>query len=549
MTGRSASALSSELLEAADDHWATLITAFWRYERALVDNDLIALRASFVPWADTIRSDGSLVLVGADEIDAYRAARVPPPPRTVQRLHVRSTDPSEAVIVAESTRADGGRGIQTQVWQRTPSGWQIGVAHVAALPAPSPPATVALEIGPIWRVIRPEPPARRGGTLAGVRIAVKDLVAVAGERIGAGNPAWLAAAAAEPLDAPALAGLLAAGAHVTGIAQTDELAFSIGGNNAHYGMPANAAAPGRITGGSTSGPAAAVAAGLADLGLGTDTAGSIRVPASYCGLYGWRPTHGVVPVDRVLPLAPSFDTVGLVAASPRILDRAARVLLQEEATRTDDVAAITEIVIAEDLLLEVDEPVRIAFAAALRALLGISGVRVRVEAQLGDGQLESWFTAFRTVQAHEAWEQHGRFITEHPGALDPVTEARFRTGSQVSAHQAEQARALLAGARTRLDARLPPGAALALPATSTAAPPADLDAAGTQLVREATLRLTFLASASGRPAVVVPTLRLGALPAGLSLIGFRGQDLALLDLGLGHPANPSPTQHLPRGRT
>ncbi|WP_345714344.1 amidase family protein, partial [Kineococcus glutinatus] len=150
---------------------------------------------------------------------------------------------------------------------------------------------------------------------------------VAGHPVGAGVPAWLATAAPEPAHAAALQVLLDAGAVVAGIAQTDELAFSVMGRNGTWGAPPNPAAPGHLPGGSTSGPAAAVAAGAADLGLGTDTAGSLRVPGSWCGLHALRPTHGAVPVAGVLPLAPSFDTVGLLARCPQLLRAAGDELL------------------------------------------------------------------------------------------------------------------------------------------------------------------------------------------------------------------------------
>ena len=164
-------------------------------------------------------------------------------------------------------------------------------------------------------------------SLQGRTVAVKDLFAVAGFPTGAGNPTWLAQAEPEPADAWAVRALRAAGAAIAGIAQTDELAFSLSGANAHYGTPPNTAAPGLVTGGSSSGPAAAVAAGQADIGLGTDTAGSVRVPASVCGLFGMRPTHGAVPADGVLHLAPSFDTVGWLTADASLLAAVGSVLL------------------------------------------------------------------------------------------------------------------------------------------------------------------------------------------------------------------------------
>ena len=164
------------------------------------------------------------------------------------------------------------------------------------------------------------------GPLTGISFVAKDLFAVRGRVTGAGQPTWAATHAPANADATAVERLLAAGATLVGRAHTSEMAYSLSGRDNPYGMPLNPAAPDHDPGGSSSGSAAAVAGGLADLGLGSDTLGSIRVPASYCGLYGWRPTHGRVPLDGVHPLAASLDTVGLLARDPRLLRTAAGAL-------------------------------------------------------------------------------------------------------------------------------------------------------------------------------------------------------------------------------
>ena len=171
------------------------------------------------------------------------------------------------------------------------------------------------------------------GPLAGLSVVVKDVIDVAGSVTGGGNPDWAAAHDPAPEHAAAVATLLGAGASLSGKGQCAELAFSLSGDNVHFGMPRNPAAADRDPGGSTSGPASAAAGGICDLGLGTDTLGSVRVPASYCGLYGFRPTHGRIRVDGVMPLAQSFDTVGLLASDPVGLRRRAGVLLGDSADK------------------------------------------------------------------------------------------------------------------------------------------------------------------------------------------------------------------------
>jgi hypothetical protein len=163
----------------------------------------------------------------------------------------------------------------------------------------------------------------------------KDLIDVAGQVTGGGNPHWHQRQTPATRSAPVIERLLRAGAALVGKTITDELAFSLEGENAHYGTPINPRAPDRLPGGSSSGSAVAVAAGLADLGLGTDTGGSVRVPASFCGLFGWRPSHGRVPMDGVVPFAPSFDTVGLFAREAGHLRLAAHCLLETPPRRCD----------------------------------------------------------------------------------------------------------------------------------------------------------------------------------------------------------------------
>jgi Asp-tRNA(Asn)/Glu-tRNA(Gln) amidotransferase A subunit family amidase len=435
-----------------------------------------------------------------------------------------------AVIVAEMTRDDGRTGVQTQLWARDangPAGWTVTVAHVSTADPLSVPATDGAELPSVWRVAPGTAPLAGGtpaGPLAGLRLAVKDLFAVAGQRIGGGNPDWLAAARVENAHAGAVATLLDAGADVVGIAHTDELAFSLAGTNMHYGTPANPVAPGRITGGSSSGPAAAVAAGVADIGLGTDTAGSIRVPASYCGLYGLRTTHGVVERTGLVGLASSFDTVGVLTRTATELAAATDPLLPpSEAPRT------REIIVAPALMELAQPETQLAVEAALRALALRSGCQVGV-VDLRPADLQAWLTAFRAVQAAEAWHEHGAFVTAHAGKLEPAIEARFRSGADVTPAQEDDARAVLADARATLRELLPEGTVLALPSSSSPAPLVDTDAEDIEAIRAATLQLTCLASLAGLPALSMPTPRVGALPVGLCLVGGQGTDRALLAL-------------------
>ena len=171
------------------------------------------------------------------------------------------------------------------------------------------------------------------GSLAGLSLAVKDVFHIKGYRTGAGNPDWLRTHPAVETTAPVVQRLLDAGAHIVGKTHTDELAYSLNGENVHYGTPVNPNAAGRIPGGSSSGSAAAVAGGLVDFAIGTDCGGSVRLPASYCGIFGFRPTHGRIPLDGIVPLASSFDTVGWFTRNARLLEKVGRVLLDDQIGR------------------------------------------------------------------------------------------------------------------------------------------------------------------------------------------------------------------------
>lgn len=372
-----------------------------------------------------------------------------------------------------------------------------------------------------WRTVGdPLVAGAASGPLARVRVAVKDVVAVAGQRVGAGCPAWLAEAPPEPRHAPAVAALLTAGADVRGLAVTDELAWSLTGRDPRTGGPPNGGAPGRVPGGSTSGPASAVALGEADLGLGTDTAGSLRVPASYQGLWGLRTTHGLVPRDGVLPLAPSFDTVGWLARDPDLLQRALAATVGPRpvaaAGGRDDTV---DLAIDRALLAAAGGATR----SALDALLDAWRARGhRVHEVVLPSPLDV-AEAFAVVQAAEARRTHGAWVRAHPGALGPVAAARFAAAESVTDEQERAARWRLeahgAWIRAVLGRRV-----LVQPATPGPAPL--LDASEDQLaeVRRATLRLTTPACAAGLPALSAPLLVVDGAPVGVGLVGASDGD-------------------------
>jgi Asp-tRNA(Asn)/Glu-tRNA(Gln) amidotransferase A subunit family amidase len=505
-----------------------LLAAFDAYETALLANDVATLDVLFAPGPNTVRGDGTTLLVGHAAIAGFRSGRAAVPTRRVAELHVRPVGADAALVMASTAEpTTGATGLQTQLWQRIGGEWKVTAAHVTlprkqqAGPIEPPPVDTA-----VWRVVgTPLVPPTGSGALDGVTVAVKDMFAVAGERLGAGNPAWLAEQEPQASTAPAVAALLAAGAEVTGIARTDEFAYSLAGQNAHYGTTPNPAVPGGIGGGSTSGPAAAVALGHVVAGLGTDTAGSIRVPASYQGLVGIRTTHGAVPTYGVLPLAPAFDTVGWLARETGPALRVAEVLLPDASA--DRPVRTVVLPTAEG---HASPDVAVA-CADRRAALVAEGLLPGAEVvDLAPETLEDWFAAFRTLQAFEAWAAHGAWITAHPGALGADVGGRFAAAAAVTAAEADTARATVAEARARLREVLA-GAVLVLPSSAGGAPARDASAAAVEAERAGTLRMSCLAGLAGAPAVSVPVLRTAdGRPAGLCLVGAPGTDLDLLYL-------------------
>lgn len=379
--------------------------------------------------------------------------------------------------------------------------------------------------GTVWRQYgTPLVGPTGSGPLTGDTVAVKDLYAVAGQRVGAGNEAWLAQAPVATSTAPAVAALLAAGAAVTGISRTDEFAYSLAGTNGHYGTPPNPAAPDRIPGGSSSGSASAVALGLATIGLGTDTGGSIRIPSSYQGLYGIRTTHGAISADGLIPLAPSFDTVGWMTRDRAELVTVAGVL----EPHLPAVVPFPRAVYADSLIALADPAVAAAVRSAItgwRAGLPIEPV------ELDAGQLPLWVKAFQVRQGWEAWQAHGTWIDRHWDTLNPDVRSRFEAAAKRSPEELSDADAVLASARATIDGLLG-DAVLILPSASSVAPPRDSAALGGDMIediRARTFQLTCLAGITGRPAVSSP-LPVTGPPIGICAVGPRDSDRALAAL-------------------
>jgi amidase len=363
------------------------------------------------------------------------------------------------------------------------------------------------------------------GPLAGLTGVVKDMYDIAGERTGAGNPDWLAAQQPASRNAAAIQRLLDAGATIVGKTICDEFFYSVAGVNAHYGTPANVRAPGRLPGGSSSGSAAAAAAGVCDFSLGSDTGGSVRIPAALCGLYGIRTTLGRIDLEGAMAMSPTFDTVGWFAAAPGVFRRVGLTLLG--GARTD--APIGNLVVADDAFAEADAPVAAMLQDALRAMdLVPNPVRDRI----APGGLDPWREAVRLIQAYEIWRIYGRFVTEKRPRFGPGVAERMQIASTVMKEQADAARATHAAARDHLHALITPGTIVALPSAPCIAPLIETPADRLESYRIRVMRLTCIAGLGGLPQVSIPIGTVDGCPVGLSFVGWAGGDEALLDLAV-----------------
>jgi amidase len=360
-----------------------------------------------------------------------------------------------------------------------------------------------------------------GGPLSGLSFAAKDLFDVAGMPTGGGNHDWASWNPVPERHAWAVQTLLDAGADLIGKTITDEVSLGILGENAFDGTPLNTKAPDRVPGGSSSGSAAAVAAGLCDTALGTDTGGSVRVPASFCGLYGIRPTHGRLDVSGMLPQAPSSDTTGWFARDAATFARVSTVMLGEAAGSLP-----TKLLIAVDAFGFADPEVSNALAPMVARLARIIGpAREEIMAPQG---LSVWARAQRTLQPVEAWQTFQSWIDKANPRMAFSVAAALVAGSQVPVSEQNWASLMRDEARSRLRHLLPPGTILCLPTTPFAAPRRGLPLSALRPLRDRITCLCAQGGLTGSPQVNLPGATVDGAPVGLSIIGGRGSDASLI---------------------
>ena len=365
-------------------------------------------------------------------------------------------------------------------------------------------------------------PGADGGQLSGMTFAAKDIFDVAGHVTGGGNPDWQRTHGPAERTAPAVQALLDAGATLVGKTHTDELTRGILGRNPHYGTPTNPAAPGRVPGGSSSGSASAVAGGVVDFALGSDTGGSVRIPSSFCGLYGIRPTHGRISLDGVLPQASSFDTVGWFARGAVTFERVGRVLLQSPTTG----ATPKRLIIAEDLFEVVDENIRETVSPVVDTIAGMVGDQTT--ARVSPEGIDCWMTHQRTLQMREAWDTQRDWIEQTNPRLAFEVAIRYLDGMSVTPEQVMASNAGRQEVRSRVNDLLADGAIMCMPTSPAPAPLPDLPVPDRQELGVRIGRLTCIGGLTGCPQINLPLATVDGLPVGLSLMGAGGSDETLM---------------------
>lgn len=361
------------------------------------------------------------------------------------------------------------------------------------------------------------------GPLSGLYFGVKDLFDVAGYPTGGGNPLVLALSGTKTHTAPTVQRLLDAGAAFAGKTVTDELAFSMNGNNAHFGAPLNGTAPERITGGSSSGSASAVSSRLCDFALGTDTGGSVRAPASHCGLYGIRPTHGRISLQSTLALCHSYDTCGWFARDATTFARVGDVLLGADPA---PLPARPRLLSPTDVWCLIAADVLPAWDSARAQVQAVYGEAAPTSVALDS--FEAMYWSFRYLQGREAWMTDGAFIERYAPVLGPGVKERFAWSRDVTDAQVEQAQAFRTRFTAHLRQLLGQDGVLVMPSMPDIAPLRSTDEAALEHYRNQAVQMLCIAGLSGLPQISLPLAGRQGAPLGLSLLGPAGSDRSLI---------------------
>ncbi|WP_018932139.1 amidase [Gracilibacillus lacisalsi] len=362
------------------------------------------------------------------------------------------------------------------------------------------------------------PPIHKG-KLNSYTYAVKDVFEIEGHIASAGNPDWKRTHLPAHSTATVVKKLLLNGAELIGKTHTDELMYSLDGKNYFYGTPVNPRAVERIPGGSSSGSAVAVAAGLVDFSIGTDTGGSVRIPASYCGIYGFRPSHNAISINGVIPLAESFDTVGVMANDIEIISDVAEVLLEQPSHHSEN---FTTMIFPREVWDMVEIPIQESKEKVDLPHLS------REELLISDEGLQAWMETFRILQGFEIWRNHGDWIRDVQPQFGPGIYERFQWAKTITKEQVEEAKQYKEKINKNIKEKLGKDSIMVIPTSPNVAPLLKTADEALLTHRQKLLMMTSIAGLNGLPQISTPWLEVGNAPVGLSFLAAKGQDKRLI---------------------
>jgi len=365
------------------------------------------------------------------------------------------------------------------------------------------------------------------GELHDLTFGLKDVLDVAGLPTTFGSPDWTSTHPIAHETAPIVAQLLNEGASLVGKTHTDELTYSILGMNAHFGTPVNPLSPNRVPGGSSSGSAVAVAGNLVDFAIGTDTGGSVRIPASFCGIYGIRPTHGRISLQHARPLAKSFDTLGWFARDTQTLLKVGKVLLGIESLGNESQPVINpKILVPKQALAVLTEELRELFLLNTSEIFKDFNLE---EVDLDWMQLRQWAETFRVIQAREIWLEYGEWASLHLEHFGPGIKQRFLIAKDITEDAANSARLVRKNIQEQLNQTLTSNTMFLVPTASNLAPLLNSSQEELEQFRKDTFQLVSIAGLGGLPQVNIPAFKVNECGFGMSLIGPQHADLQLLE--------------------
>lgn len=363
------------------------------------------------------------------------------------------------------------------------------------------------------------------GKLKGLTFAAKDVFKILGSTYGNGHPEWLHTSSPDDFTTSIIMKLLEEGADLVGKTVCDELCFSISGENWNYGSPINPHDPRRFAGGSSSGSGVAAAGGLADFTLGSDCLGSVRVPASYNGVLGMRPTYERVPNDGEAPYTESMDVLGYMSNDTEVFKKVSEIILGEDKKPVQ----FKKLIIAKDCFNEVDKNVREALEPAIKYIR--DQVSVVEELDISLEGLSKWVEVFRYIQGYEVWESYGGWIRKYQPKLSRGPKERLEWASRITLQQYKDAYREKQNITDRIDNIISEDTLLCLPTAASVAPLRTAPLEEINITRAQSSSLLCISPLTGIPQITLPMIKQYNVPLGISLLGKRGTDLSLVRFG------------------